>query len=202
MCLIIFGHGWCWCNRAPWCGNCWTPAVPFRAICSHASLQLPQLPSVQLRLSNRGLRQQSFQPTSRQQRRAGSLKGDAVYLLQWLCFPFVIIHNVQFIKVCAFPARQNSVHVFQGQFFGAVLRNVLAFPIRSKQPSEEKYPLIWQERLRSEAYGSLHILWCWFWPAEGAALSNSLKSCYCSSSFSNLLRVVLLMYNSPGLIQL
>lgn len=77
MCLIIFGHGWCWCNRAPWCGNCWTPAVTFRAICSHASLQLPQLPSVQLRLSNRGLRQQSFQPTSRQQRRAGSLKGDA-----------------------------------------------------------------------------------------------------------------------------
>lgn len=129
MCLIMFGYGWCWCNRAPWCGNCWTPAATFRAICSHASLQLPQLPSVQLRLSNRALRQQCFQSTSKQ---AAEKSWKLKMGLQWLCFPYALIHNVQFITGCTFLAQQPVVPVFQGQFTGAVITSVPDFTVRSK----------------------------------------------------------------------
>lgn len=141
MCLIIFGHGWCWCNRAPWCGNCWTPAVTFRAICSHASLQLPQLPSVQLRLSNRGLRQQCFQPTFRQQRSAGSLKVDAKSTyFNGFAFHMQSYMMYSLLKDVLVQRARKVVHVFWGQYFGAVLRNVIDCTVRSKQHPKNNTP--------------------------------------------------------------
>lgn len=55
-----------------------------------------------------------------------------------------------------------------------------------------KWNIIRQERLHSRPAGSVSVMWCLFWPTEGAACYSSLKSSsYSSCSTDNLFALLL-----------